>query len=57
MIKQQTIYNVTILVPGDALPPEACHVGGKCVDLLGGQVELVLPGGHDAIPQGLGLFS
>ena len=32
-------------------PPEACHIGGRCVDLLGGQVVLVLvPGGHDAIP-------
>ena len=33
------------LVPGDALPPEACHVGGKVEDLLGGQVELdLVPG-------------
>ena len=32
-------YTGTVeLVPGDALPPEACHVGGKVEDLLGGQV-------------------
>ena len=35
------MYN-TILIPGDALPPEACHVRGEVVDLLGGQV--LLPG-------------
>ena len=35
------MYN-TILDPGDALPPEACHVRGEIVDLLGGQV--LLPG-------------
>ena len=35
----KVIYN-TILDPGDALPPEACHVRGEDVDLLGGQVLL-----------------
>ena len=35
----ELIYN-TILDPGDALPPEACHVRGEDVDLLGGQVLL-----------------
>jgi len=29
-------------------PPEACHVRGEVVDLLGGKV--LLPGCHDAIP-------
>ena len=46
------------LVPGDALPPEACHIGGKVGDLLGGQVELsLMPGGQDTISQGPGSFS
>ena len=42
-----------VLDPGDALPPEACHVVGNSEDLLGSQV--VLPGGHDAIPHCFGL--
>ena len=36
----EAIYNNTIQDPGDALPPEACHVRGGVVDLLGGQVLL-----------------
>ena len=43
--------------PGDALPPEACHIVGNSGDLLGRQAGLtIIPGGHDAIPQCLGLF-
>ena len=55
--RHDTIYNTNTgsnLDPGDALPPEACHIVGKCGDLLGSQVGL--PGGHDAIPHCLGLF-
>ena len=40
--RHANMYNTKHLdhIPGDALPPKACHIRGEGVDLLGGQVLL-----------------